>query len=247
MYRYWDASNRRQLGPFTYLQPRYFIPRHTPGQQPWFAVLARGQELGTKKPTVWTSYLVFTETRPGAWRMSAEAPIDKGEHLPAVKVDADGFATAVDPDATGLAIRPSQLPLAVTDNYVTGGKSDGAVFASTPDLTAQRKAYKEHLTMLRPHGRSEFVYANNLTPEVYALATSDGGALVVASSAHAQHDSTHPGYSLTLDPHSGERAWLKSPALTTVFTTFMCLDAAAIPRTGKVSLLGSDCETTNAY
>jgi hypothetical protein len=249
MYPYWDAASRSsEFAPFTYLDPTYYIPRSAPkGQDPWFAVLTRGQQLGKKKPTTWTSLLIFTEASPGAWRISAETPIDQGQHLPQIAVDADGFAKTLDPDTAGLAIRPSQLPIAVTDNFVTGGKADGAVFATTPDLTSQRKAHQDHLTMLRPHGRSEFMPANNLTPEVYALATSGGGALVVASSAHAQHDYTLPGYSLTLDPHNGARAWLKSSALTTAYIQVTCLDTASVPRTGKVALLGSDCETTGAY
>lgn len=246
MYPYWTPADRKQMAPFTYNTPRFYIPRTVPtAQRPWFAVLAHGS-WSTKQ---W-AYMVFTQVSAGQWRLAAESALDTGQSVPKITVDAQGYATALDPSAPGLAMTPASLPTAVNDLYLTGGKKAGRALATTPDSTAQRKAFAAEKTFLRPYARSQFVALTNPYPAAYALRTTDGGALVIASSAHGEHQYVviEGGY-ITLGAHSGERAWDKQQHITDVTVTFSCLDVAAIPPAGRdraVRELGSDCETVGA-
>lgn len=244
MYRYWSAQQRSFLQPFTYIDPVFYIPRQYPlGQTPWFLTIAHG--LDSRGPSgEWTEALIFIRTSAG-WRLTAAAVIDKGQKLPTVDRDAQGYPTVIDPDTTSLAMAPAALPAAVTDNYLTGGRNPGAIFAATPATTRQRSAYNTRATYLRPYGRSQFVTLTNPYPATYALRTTDGGALVIATSAHGEHDYAMPGGAIALSPHAQERAWEKSRQISDMTVHYTCIDAAAIPKTGKARQLGSDCETTN--
>jgi hypothetical protein len=241
-YSRWTTQEKTYLKPFSYLQPRFFIPRASASaERPWFAVVAR---YSNAKNT--TSFMVFVK-EGSIWKLSAQTGFDAGQTVPPIAVDADGYATSVDQDSTGLAMRPSALPLAVNDNYISGGTGDASVFAKSPDNTYQRKAHNDAKTFLRPYAASEFTAANDPYRDVYALKTTDGGALVIASSVHNQYEHVivPTGY-ITLGPHARELAWVHSTSVQALTTTYTCLDAASIPPSGKVNLLGSDCETTGA-
>jgi hypothetical protein len=241
-YSRWTKDERDDLRPFSYLQPHFYIPRSSGSdQKPWFAVLAH---YSTNKST--TSFMVFVRSG-STWKLSAETPISPGQTVPPIAVDAAGYAKSVDPDSTALAIRPSALHLAVTDNYTSGGTHEGAVFAASPDNSSQRKAHSDSKTFLRPYAASEFSAGEDPFADTYALATTDGGALVIASSVHNQSEHVIvPNGVITLGPHSRELAWVHSTRVPVLTTTYSCLDAAAIPRSGKLRLLGSDCEITGA-
>lgn len=241
---WWTKDEKTSIAPFSYVQPRIYLPRASASaKHPWFAVLAH---YSTAKNL--TSFMIFIKEGT-AWKLSAETGFDAGQVPPPIAVDADGYATSIGPDdAAGLAMKPSTLPLAVNDNYLTGGTGDGTIFAKSPDTTQQRKSYKDAKTFLRPYAASEFTTANDPYGAVYALKTVGGGALVIASSAHNQYDHViYPGGSINLGPHSRERAWVHTSSVQMLTTTFTCLDAAAVtPKGGKADLLGSDCEITGA-
>ncbi|MEV6013626.1 hypothetical protein AB0M29_43645 [Streptomyces sp. NPDC051976] len=82
---------------------------------------------------------------------------------------------------------------------------------------------------------------------VWALRTTDGGVLAISSSAHGKSDIVdYPRATLTIDSHAPERAWVTGRNVYSLTTQWTCLDAAAIPPSGKARLLGSDCEITGA-
>ncbi|MCZ4102082.1 hypothetical protein C8250_042170 [Streptomyces sp. So13.3] len=57
--------------------------------------------------------------------------------------------------------------------------------------------------------------------------------------------SAPPGGYLTIEPHNEARAWVGSTARDLTMT-FTCAETATVPKTGKVNLIGSDCEMSNA-
>jgi hypothetical protein len=242
-YPYWTTRQKTTISRFTYLDPTFFIPRqNTTASRPWFAVLAR---FSTSR---WRSFMTFTKTG-NAWKLTAETPISPDLTIPTVVMDADGYVRAVDPDTTTLAMQPSDLPAAVNDNYATGGRAGGAIFVPNAVANGQRQAYQDAKTFLRPVATSHFTPANDPYADVYAIGTADGGALVIASSAHSQIDSvSEPMGVINLDPHAKERAWVRTSHVQHLTTDYTCLDTAAVPPAGKgkVLLLGSDCETTGA-
>jgi hypothetical protein len=247
MYPYWDDSQRPSIDTsFTYTEPRFYIPRAAPpGQRPFFLAVARGQETHTTRPSSWTEYLLFVQT-PQGWRLTAAVTADKGQSMPAVALDAQGFATAVAPGAPGLAIRPSALASAVVDNYITGGRADGAVLAATPTVVSQRGLRAATAKRLAPATVWFTAMPNPYPHDVFALRTADGGALVLAGETHGEHDlAARPGH-LALGTHSGERAWTTRRNMNALNDTFTCNDLAAVPVRGQVRLLGTRCELTFA-
>ncbi|MFJ2270910.1 hypothetical protein ACIOHO_32065 [Streptomyces sp. NPDC087849] len=136
-YRWWTTHQRSYLAPFSYAQPHFYLPRAPgPGSHPWFTVLAHAP-----KNTKANTFMVFVKEGT-TWKMSAATGFDIGQPPPQVALDADGYATALDPGTTGLALKPSTLPAAVNDNYLTCGTKNGAVFGKSTDVTQQRTAYK---------------------------------------------------------------------------------------------------------
>ncbi|SFF90756.1 hypothetical protein SAMN05216251_1367 [Actinacidiphila alni] len=242
-YPYWTTQQKQSLNAFTYLDPTYFIPRRSAtDQRPWFAVLAR---FSTSR---WRSFMIFTETGK-AWKLAAETPISPDLTIPTVAMDADGYVRAVDSDTTALAMRPDALPIAVNDDYASGGLADGAIFVPNAVTDGQRQAFRDAQTFLRPAATSHLDPANDPFADVFAIGTTDGGALVIASSAHSQIDSVNePTGVITLGPHAKERAWLRTSHVQHLTTTYTCLDTAAVPPNGKGKpvLLGSDCAPTHA-
>lgn len=242
-YQWWTKHEKSTFKPFTYAQPHFYIPRASgldSRSHPWFAVLAKEAE-----DKQGTDLMVFVEDG-SSWKMSAAAWLDVGQTPTRVALDSDGYASAVDPGAAGLVLKPSALPTAVNDNYLTGGIKSGAVFGASPDVTQQRAAYKNAKTFLRPYAAGEFKRADDPFGEVYALRTVDGGALVLASSSHSEYDHViRPGGEIDLNEFAKQRAWVSS-SVQRLTTTWTCLDAASIPPRGTVDLLGSDCEITAA-
>jgi hypothetical protein len=247
MYPHWPASLRPSIDTsFTYTDPRFYIPRAAPlGQRPFFLAVARGQETHVAHPASWTEYLLFVQT-PQGWRLTAAVSADKGQTVPAMAQDAQGFAIALAPDTPGLALRPSALSSAVLDNYITGGRTDGAIFAATLTATEQRGQRAAAARRLAP-ATVWFTAALNPYPhDIFALRTADGGALVLASEAHEEHDlAAPPGY-LTLSAHTGERAWITRTNVNALNDTFTCNNLAAVPVRGQAQLLGTRCELTFA-
>ncbi len=239
------AQDRKELGAFTYVKPHFYIPRLPAGQAPWFAVIAQESDHSSK--STHTTYMIFVEEHLGTWRMAAATEPWKTP-TPKIALDSHGYATAVDPDSTGLALRPSQLSAAVTDNYTTGGKVDGQVFTPTAQTTEARTEYKKRNNGLLPYATGTYVSLNDPyhATSVWALRTSDGGVLAISSSVHGLAEVAEPGGIITINPGARERAWITSKTVYSLTTQWTCLDAAAIPTRGKARLLGSDCEITDA-
>ena len=249
-YRVATAKDRAyDRTPFAYAGTTWYIPRtsaFSAGQQPFFAAISHVKDNAENKAGKRARVIIFARQSDASWKMTATVDLDG--HAPALARDSEGYAEALAPDTSpGLAMRPDRLPLAINDNYTTGGKSaDGAALAATADAKDQRGTVGRWAAQVRPVGRSVASAAQDPYQAVYALRTATGGALTVVSSAHELEDYVVlPGGTITTSAHDESRAWVGATT-TDLTVTYGCLDAAVIPTAGKTVQIGTDCQIEHA-
>jgi hypothetical protein len=226
--------------PFYYSHSTFYIPSNRlPGQRPFFVAITHDPE-DFKQARL----LVFVQSANTTWLNAAA--VDQQGPVPAIALDKLGYATAVDPDAAGLAMKPSLLAAAVNDNYAGAGKGDGAALSPTKIATDQRGAQKTWEKTLLPYARANALPANDPYRDVWAIRTKTGGALVVSSRLFDRNEfAVMPAAYLTIPAHDDARAWVGARS-TNLSMTYTCLDAAVVPKQGKTSQFGEDCEIVKA-
>ncbi|MEU4174773.1 hypothetical protein [Streptomyces sp. NPDC026589] len=233
-------ADRKPYRPWAYILAKtdVYIPRLAPGKQRWFAAVTRA---GTKEQLARVLVLAQnTETKQ--WEMVSTVDIDDPQNLPQILLDADGYATAVDPASPKLSAPVGTLRSAVGDNFTTGVSQ---VFTPTKASERQAKVHRTAVAKFGKRGTTRFTAGKAQYPGAYALKTATG-TLVIFSHTHVQDDAVaEPG--LRIVPEKYDRAWLgttPSPAFTYTFT---CSDIAAVPAAaGPSSLLGYGCRRTDA-
>jgi hypothetical protein len=175
---------------FTYSKPVFYIPR-MPGFPRWFAVDAvssgqrpsEGSRSGQRVVPPMTQQhrhaLLFVQDKAGApWRLAAD-PYPTGRSLSGIAVDSAGYATAVSPDDARLAVAPTKIGAAHAALLTKGPKAAGttgigAGLHTTQSYAALRKATGQ-FTRIGIGLTTQFAPS---TAPVFALRTTDGGALV---------------------------------------------------------------------
>ncbi|MGH3391009.1 MAG: hypothetical protein ACRDOO_19245 [Actinomadura sp.] len=177
---------------FTYSKPVFYIPRPA-GFPRWFAVDAvssgqrpkqrSGQGSGQREvPPMVQQHrhaLLFVQDKAGApWRLAAD-PYPTNRSLGGIAVDAAGYATAVAPNDARLALAPTKVGAAHAALLTKGPKAAGttgigAGLHTTQSYAALRKATGQ-FTRIGIGLTSQFAPS---TAPVFALRTTDGGALV---------------------------------------------------------------------
>ncbi|MER6531626.1 hypothetical protein [Streptomyces sp. NPDC001508] len=222
---------------------RLYIPRFSSGQQRWFAAVTY-----SGKNNRYARLLVMAEqAAPRRWEMVAAVDVDDKRLLPAITLDSDGYATALDAASAQKVAKPVvALRKAVLDNYATGGTVSGKkTFAATKTSTRQIQVHERTTKKFGDRGSTTFSAAPTEFPDSYALRTDDGGALVVFAHTHTQLDVAHRG--LQINPDKKDRAWLGTAPSPLISYTFTCSDVAAVPATPrKPALIGYTCRRTNA-
>jgi hypothetical protein len=166
--------------PFTYDHPAFYIPRQ--GTYPrWFAVEATSGQT--------RHALLFTQDHARApWLLAAD-PFPSSP-LSGIALDKDGFATAVRPADTGVALQPRKVAgiHAATLSTGAGGMAPG------PYTSESRDALTKVQAELRTRGvtlTSDFAPDQQRT---FALRTTGGGALVwYVVRQSERYDMTRPG------------------------------------------------------
>ncbi|MFF8732016.1 hypothetical protein ACF073_36920 [Streptomyces sp. NPDC015171] len=240
------AADRTPYKPWSYdtASAKLYIPRLAAGQNRWFAAALSDQK--GKAPS---RLAVFAE-RPQhkRWEMVSVVDLDDSPKLPDIALDRDGYATAVAADGNKqLAAGADLLRTAVLDNFATGGTHTGTkVFAPTEASKRQIEVHAKSGTRFGNQGTSVFADAANRYTDVYALKTTDGGALILFSHTHTQTDAVaHSG--LQINPGKEDRAWLHDVPRTSITYTFVCNDAATVPAKAAPSrLIGYTCARTDA-
>lgn len=236
------ARDRKPYRPWSYdtATAHLYIPKFLPGSQRWFAAGL------TRTGTTYQKLVVFAQQPDGSWQMVLAPGLD-GMPLPAIALDAQGYATAVEADGSDQpGFDAGKLRTAVTDNFATGGRKVGRrVFTPTPASNRQTGIHDKDIHRLGKKGTTAFAAAYNVWTEAYGLKTAGGGAVVLFAHTHTQTDTLAPGWQFTAGPET--RAWLGRTPRTAITDTFVCNDAALIPTpTAKAQLLGYGCQVTGA-
>ncbi|MEV4171809.1 hypothetical protein [Nonomuraea sp. NPDC049709] len=155
---------------FRWGAPTLYVPRFAPDEPaPWFSALVTRDG----RPAL------LTFTKSDRWRLSSAAELLPGQELPKIKLDAEGYASAVAPDDKTVTISPQFIgPVhASVAETGTAGVTAGLLAAGpyTTDVAEQIASQREKA---KNDGFSyDSIFSADNYP-VYALRTEDGGALI---------------------------------------------------------------------
>lgn len=177
-------STRSPYVAFTLTNTAYYIPRLPQATYPrWFVV--RGSYVTSAGKNLGSTYIVFAQTSPGAtWKDVTEPAILPGRTLPQLATDSGGYAESVPPDDTGLNVAPDRIGQATATwlDQVASSTSNTVVEDNAGNLTD----LKDLVFWRSGEGGARFdvtdAHAVPADP-VFALRTTDGGALVFYTTA----------------------------------------------------------------
>ncbi|MFC4116676.1 hypothetical protein [Nonomuraea zeae] len=150
------------------IKPRFFIPRAGAGT-PWF--MADYTHKGNYKRI----QVIFART-PAGWRVTAES-VRNGK-LPTPARDRDGYAIAVAPDdKSRLTISPRQLAQAHARLVATGGDDRRAKRLIAQNIFTWYAGFRKQEQDRLP-SKWDLRRNTRAAPEVYALRTTTGSAMV---------------------------------------------------------------------
>ncbi|KAB2351873.1 hypothetical protein F8566_04295 [Actinomadura rudentiformis] len=223
----------RGAGNASFGKPTFYIPRIN-GHPRWFAADVTA---GTGKDTLRHAF-VFTQAKPSdPWLLAAD-PHPSGAALTKIALDEEGYATTVRPSERELALQPARLPATHAALLSGGPKAPGAAgLAPGPQTTQAYDGLRRTQDRLMPGG---ITLSSHFTPEpgpVYALRTTDGGALVwyVVRQNEAYSSSKQGKLAVT-----GDLVGLAPPSAvkTHLDTVVLVQYLAAVPREGKARVTG---------
>ncbi|MEU7743626.1 hypothetical protein [Nonomuraea sp. NPDC049158] len=157
--------------PMEIRKTRFTIPR-SGANPPWF--LAEYTQKGSKS---WTQ-VIFQKTAQG-WRVVASSFTDSTMKVPAIAKDRDGLATALPADERGtLAVSPRQAAQSHVRLIATAGADPRARQTIAPGRFTTETANFVLAERKGLGGQWNVRYQPKLVPEIFALKTSAGGALI---------------------------------------------------------------------
>jgi hypothetical protein len=214
--------------PLTLTDAKFTIPKKA-GWPRWFLADAQGNKGGDVR---WL--LVFT--RGGLdepWEVAYLTLLDAAD-VPEFKTDKDGWAQAVDVNATDVAVAPDRL----SSDYATYLKEGGDSFAPGAHTTVWRQLRKKEAA--KPGLATQYI-DEPLTNGDYAplgLRTADGDALVFFTTRHYQKQTAAPGASVPT-PNKSVLALTTGEIKQSLTMEFVSNQAALDPKgSGGVAILG---------
>ncbi|MEO3871221.1 hypothetical protein ABGB18_20610 [Nonomuraea sp. B12E4] len=150
--------------------PTLFVPRFAPDEKaPWFSALATRDG----RPTL------LTFAKSDRWRLSSAAELLPGQELPEIELDDDGYATPVASDDKTITISPQFMGPVHASVAETGSAGVTAGLLAAGPYTTE---VAEQIASLREKAKLDgFSYDSIFSADnfpVYALRTSNGGALI---------------------------------------------------------------------
>lgn len=229
-------ARRLRARTISLANPVMYVPRSAAYPR-WFMVAALERREKTERPVL----LTFAAESAGAgWR-----PVNRLYFTgapPGIATDAQGYATAVDPSTTGLAMPPADLPAAQA-GYLDHGDERKLV----PDaygsrwLTAERRQEKT----LRAKGVTVSGHSVPAAYPLHALRAADGGALVwYAVRRTVTYRAT--GRTTRAMAPADVRAYLGGRAGKTIVANWLWQTVAYVPVHGRASVVVQDMGLVSA-
>jgi hypothetical protein len=222
----------RQTKPMDIRKARFSLPRGGA----WF--LAEFTQKGSKS---WTQ-LIFQKTAQG-WRAVAGSVTDAKTRLPAIAKDRDGLATALPVDARGaLTVSPRDAAQTHARLIATVGDDPRARRTLAPGAytTDLANHFRDSRKAMRGQWNARF--QPKPTPEIFALKSSAGGALIWYGQLLEERYVARPGIATTASMSGRQRAALshgksfKSKFSVNTTSTYL---AVIPPSPGKVRVIAS--------
>ncbi|MEU5362691.1 hypothetical protein ABZ354_04185 [Streptomyces sp. NPDC005925] len=214
--------------PLTLTDAKFTVPKKA-GWPRWFLADAQGNKGGEAR---WL--LVFTRGGPEEPWEVAYLTLMAPEDVPRFTTDKDGWAEAVDTNATDVALAPGRL----SGDYTTYLKDGGDAFAAGAHTTVWRELRKKEAA--KPGLATQYI-DEPLTNGDYAplgLRTADGGALVFFTTRHFQRQTAAAGASVPT-PNRSVLALTTGEIKQSLTMQFVSNQAALDPKgSGPVAILG---------
>ncbi|WP_141704320.1 hypothetical protein [Planobispora rosea] len=178
-------------------KPDIWVPRDTAGTTDWFVAVAH-------EPEVARVSKLLTST-PDGWRLTA---FTADTHVPAaplpeIAIDADGYATSLPEDASGLLATPRQAVHAHLASLESA--TPDRLFADGPWTDQAVTFWRQEREQLEKAGWELSLFYRPVGP-VRSLMTSDGGALVWYGARSTDlREARRAGATVTLNGSAGVR------------------------------------------
>ncbi|WP_369228532.1 hypothetical protein AB5J52_48690 (plasmid) [Streptomyces sp. R39] len=187
----WTKSEQKEYGsPFTYVDRHLWIPPASSGAT-WFAATVTASTTRAK------ALIIFDKGSGDTYKAALTLFKGKGESIPAIAVDRNGWAVLADPSKEVGGIAPAGLHAAYEDYWVTGGMKEGTRLAATTkpikDALQIHRAAEKHGTA-DGYATKKFFATSPASVKVYALRAADGAVLAAFSTAHTQESLVKPQY-----------------------------------------------------
>ncbi|GAA4637320.1 hypothetical protein GCM10023196_090650 [Actinoallomurus vinaceus] len=225
-----------RLGAISLRNPVMYVPRLR-GLPRWFAVSALERRGRAERPI----FAVFAEeTARSGWRLASQVYFTG--RPPRIATDAQGYAEAVDPGSAASATAPAALPAAHAA-YLDRG-DEHALHAGAADRE-WRQAEARQEKQLRAHG---VIVSGRSAPTgypIYALRTTDGGAIVTYSLRRTTTYTAAGSGDVTAVP-ADVRAYLHGRTGHRVTATWVWRAVAYLPVRGAASVLIEDLDLASA-
>ncbi|HZR53519.1 MAG TPA: hypothetical protein VFB06_28940 [Streptosporangiaceae bacterium] len=186
------AASKIPVPRYQYGTPRFFVPAQNGGYPRWFVVSVPRRQVGAGAAV--TTLMAFSQTKPADnWTLDGTTALEPGQQLPAIAVDAVGYATALSTrDANPLL--PPDVVGATQAAVVDDGPSSPAasLIASGPDTTGLYRAQSAVAASQSAGGLQYTWLMAGASFPVFALKLTDGGALVLYG-MFLNTTNAHPG------------------------------------------------------
>ncbi|MFJ8158377.1 hypothetical protein [Streptomyces sp. NPDC094468] len=186
-----SKSEQKDYGsPFTYVDRHLWIPPAS-SHATWFAATV------TASTTKAHGLMIFDKEGGSTYKAVLIVYRDKGESLPAIAVDRDGWAVVADPAKKVGGIAPAGLHDAYEDVWQTGGSKEGTrLSAATKPVKDAQRIYRtaQKRGTADGYATKKFFATPPVSTKVYALQGADGSTVAVFSTAHKQESLVKPQY-----------------------------------------------------
>lgn len=187
------ASSKIPVSRYQYGTPRFFVPAQNGGYPRWFVVSVPRRQVGGGAAAA-PVLMAFSQAKPAdTWALDGTTALEPGQQLPAIAVDAAGYATALSTRDTNLLLPPDVVgptQAAVVDD---GPSSPAAsLIASGPDTTGLYRAQSAVAASQSANGLQYTWLMAGASFPVFALKLTDGGALVLYG-MFLDTTNAHPG------------------------------------------------------